>query len=215
MKDARGRFPAVLFLAALVLLAFALHDQLRAPVSRASVGAAVVLGGYLLWMFLEARVTFGEAAKGPTDADRGSLELYGLGRLGLVGTAALVPTAPDAHGLRSVAALVLFACGVTLRLSAIRELGSFYSHRVRTVTAQPVVQAGPYRWIRHPAYSGMLLAHAGLVTLFPNQWSIGLFLGLLLPAIIYRIHVEEQSLYQLTGYEEYGRTRRRLIPYVW
>jgi protein-S-isoprenylcysteine O-methyltransferase Ste14 len=215
MKDPLGKLPALLFVAALVLLAFALANQLRAPVSRASIGAAIVFGGYLLWMFLEARITFGEAGKGATGADRGSLALYGMGRLGLVVAAVMAPNAADVPGLCIVAGLALFAFGVTLRLAAIRELGSFYSHRVRIVAAQPVVQGGPYRWIRHPSYSGMLLAHAGLVTLFLDGWSVGLFIGLLLPAIIYRIHVEERTLYALRGYEDYGRSRRRLVPYVW
>jgi protein-S-isoprenylcysteine O-methyltransferase Ste14 len=61
----------------------------------------------------------------------------------------------------------------------------------------------------------MLLAHAGLVAIFLNPFSAAALVGLLAPAIVHRIVVEEQTLMELDGYPAYARSRKRLIPAVW
>ncbi|HFZ2531222.1 TPA: isoprenylcysteine carboxylmethyltransferase family protein [Pseudomonas aeruginosa] len=112
--------------------------------------------------------------------------------------------------------IAFFALGILLRLFAIKALGNFYSHQVRVIDNHQVVQNGPYHWVRHPAYSGMLLAELGFVLYFANPFALMAFFLLLLPSIIFRIRVEELTLYAtVKGYDSYAQTHKRLIPKVW
>ena len=101
-------------------------------------------------------------------------------------------------------------------VASIRELGRFYSHRVRLTAGQSVVETGPYRYIRHPAYTGMLLAHVGFVVLFFHWLSLAALVLVFLPAVVLRVHIEEHALARsMAGYVEFCRGRRRLIPRIW
>ncbi|WP_445676245.1 methyltransferase family protein [Pseudomonas aeruginosa] len=112
--------------------------------------------------------------------------------------------------------IAFFVLGILLRLFAIKALGNFYSHQVRVIDNHQVVQNGPYRWVRHPAYSGMLLAELGFVLYFANPFALTAFFLLLLPSIIFRIRVEELTLYsKIKGYDSYAQNHKRLIPKVW
>ena len=105
--------------------------------------------------------------------------------------------------------------GVALRLWAIRTLGRHYSHAVRTQADHQVVTNGPYRLLRHPAYAGMLLAHLGVLALYANPWTCLAFLAGLVPAVAYRIRVEERVLRGLPGYPEFAASRARVVPFLW
>jgi len=74
-----------------------------------------------------------------------------------------------------------------------------------------IVDSGPYRFVRHPAYAGMIAAHAGL-TLFFFNW---VTLAVLVPAIVLRILVEERMVFGIAGYSDFARTRKRLISAIW
>ena len=95
-------------------------------------------------------------------------------------------------------------------------LGRYFTVDVATQAAQPVIDFGPYRYIRHPAYTGQLLA------LFGFGLSLGNWAGLLaisvLPSggFVYRIVVEETALRSELGqpYEKYMSRTWRLIPYL-
>ena len=80
-----------------------------------------------------------------------------------------------------------------------------------------VVRAGPYRWLRHPSYSGALIAFAGLGVLAGNAWSLGIILIGTGAAFAYRIAVEERALRARLGeeYTDYSRVTRRLIPFLY
>jgi protein-S-isoprenylcysteine O-methyltransferase Ste14 len=77
------------------------------------------------------------------------------------------------------------------------------------------VVSGPYRFTRHPAYAGMIIANAGIFMYFFNWVTICVFLFILLPAILLRIAVEERTLFGIEGYSEFAKERKRLFPAVW
>lgn len=117
---------------------------------------------------------------------------------------------PDRH----VVALCLFAFGLYLRFYSVLRLGPWFTTRVMVQDGHTLITDGPYRWIRHPSYTGLLtsLIAAGIAM------SDGLALLILsIPnaaALIYRIGIEEAALRERFGatYESYARRTKRLIP---
>jgi protein-S-isoprenylcysteine O-methyltransferase Ste14 len=209
------RFPALMFVAGLLIIGGALSRELIHRAGPRSAVAVTLLGIYLGWMLLEARITFRTATDRSSAADRGSEQLYGLARLATVLAALYLPPAWTRWHPVLVLAPLLMLAGIWLRLAAIRALGRFYSHRVRTVADHRIARTGPYRPLRHPAYAGMILAHLGLVLYFLNPVSVLALTLLFVPAIVRRILVEEDALFGIAGYAEFAATRKRLVPFLW
>ena len=107
--------------------------------------------------------------------------------------------------------------GILLRWWSFLTLGRYFTVVLRTSTDQPVVERGPYRFLRHPSYTGLLLALAGVGLILQNAVSAVGATGLVLIAVIYRIRIEERALSATLGdrYREFAAGRARLIPHVW
>ncbi|MEW2086333.1 isoprenylcysteine carboxylmethyltransferase family protein [Streptomyces sp. NPDC005283] len=208
-------FPPALFTAGLIALGWALIRECGQWSDSLHRAHAVLIGLYLLWTLLELRITFRAAPHDSGGDDRGTMQWYGAARGVVVGTALFVGPWWHSWGPVQWLSAAVFVCGAALRLAAIRQLGRFYSHKVRTLGDHQVVRSGPYRMVRHPAYSGMVLAHAGFVGVFANPLSVAALLALLVPAVVLRIRAEEQTLMDLRGYADYAQHRKRLIPAVW
>lgn len=115
------------------------------------------------------------------------------------------------------AAVAVAALGLALRWWSMSTLGHFYTRTLRTVSDQQIVQAGPYRLLRHPGYLGSLLIWIGAsLTLAPPL--IAGAVGVVL-AIVYtsRIRSEEQMLRGQFGqvYATYCEGTWRLVPYIY
>lgn len=179
-----------------------------------SAGIAIMVV-YILWLLLESKVSSAESGKGHTQKDKGTLELYAFGRIATVTAALALPTQWNEFNEFSAVGLLLFVAGIVWRLVAIRTLGKFYSHRVRQVSGHKIVDTGPYRFMRHPAYTGMLIAHLGFVLFFYNHIALALLLVFFIPTVATRILVEEKMLFEIDGYKEFAAGRPRLLPFVW
>jgi protein-S-isoprenylcysteine O-methyltransferase Ste14 len=111
--------------------------------------------------------------------------------------------------------LVLMIAGLALRWYSISVLGTSFTCNVATHPGQQVVQSGPYRWIRHPSYTGGLLTVLGVLVCCLNWASLA---ALIVVAFGYanRIRVEERALAANLGpaYRDYMRRTRRLIPFL-
>jgi protein-S-isoprenylcysteine O-methyltransferase Ste14 len=112
---------------------------------------------------------------------------------------------------------VLIAAGLVIRWSAIRTLGRFFTVKVTVREGHRVVKEGLYRHVRHPSYSGALLAFVGLAVSFASWATLLVILVPVFAAMGYRIHVEEQALAAGLGeeYRAYQRETRRLVPGVY
>ncbi|MBI5533330.1 MAG: isoprenylcysteine carboxylmethyltransferase family protein [Deltaproteobacteria bacterium] len=175
--------------------------------------ACSVLCAYWGWMAVETATSIRERGE-ESPKDKGTLLLYAIGQGATVLIAlALAPGAPAEPV--AWAGVALFVVGVALRLYAVRTLGDLYSHRVRVQSSHRVISRGPYRFIRHPAYAGMLLAHLGFVLVFFHWLALAPLVLLLLPGVVLRITVEEKAMLGLDGYADYCARRKRLIPMVW
>ena len=97
------------------------------------------------------------------------------------------------------------------------SLGKYFTVVIRTGEDQPVVDRGPYRVLRHPSYTGLLLMFAGVGLMVGNWLSVAGAVVVVLVALIHRIRIEERALTAALGdrYRAFAASRARLIPYVW
>lgn len=113
--------------------------------------------------------------------------------------------------------LGLFSFGIILRWYSIWYLGRYFTVDVSIAKEQRVIDSGPYRFIRHPSYTGALVAFLGFGFCLGN-WMAILFVMLpILGAFLWRIHVEERALAEGLGddYRNYMRRTKRLIPWIY
>lgn len=171
---------------------------------------------YLCWTVIEPMLTGKGANTEDPNQDKGTFELYFAAKAITVIVSLALPTLGYNNMLHFYGGAVLFVSGLVLRYHSIRTLGNFYSHFVTRKTGHQVIDQGPYRIIRHPSYAGMVIAHLGFVVFFFNPLGAAALLMLLIPAIVRRIHVEEEMLRnQVDHYHEYARQRKRMVPFVW
>jgi protein-S-isoprenylcysteine O-methyltransferase len=116
-----------------------------------------------------------------------------------------------------VAGAVVGAAGLTLRVWSILTLGRFFNFTVVIQEGHHVVSNGPYRLLRHPSYTGMLLTRLGIGLALGTWASLAAILLIPMPAMVIRIMVEERALKKALGaeYEEYAARTSRLIPTIW
>lgn len=113
--------------------------------------------------------------------------------------------------------LPLLLAGIIIRWTAIYTLGRFFTGIVTIKDDHSIVRAGIYKYLRHPAYTGALVAHLGFGLSFASWFSILFSTVPYLAAALYRIRVEEQALHVTFGeeYAEYANTTSRLIPKIY
>ena len=113
--------------------------------------------------------------------------------------------------------LLMIFLGSVLFIWARRALGHSYSGHLSVVRGQRLVQSGPYRVIRHPAYAGYVLIVLGLALGYSSLAGFASILLVLLPSVIYRIRVEDKLLAEQfeAEFEDYACRTRRLIPGLW
>jgi protein-S-isoprenylcysteine O-methyltransferase Ste14 len=90
------------------------------------------------------------------------------------------------------------------------------SVRIQEDRGHSVVASGPYRFVRHPMYVGLILLHASMALILRSMWTLALA-ALIAILFLWRTALEDQTLRrELPGYEEYTTvTRYRLIPGIW
>ena len=108
----------------------------------------------------------------------------------------------------------LFVAGTALRWWAIVHLGRFFSVDVAIASDHTVVETGPYRVVRHPSYTGLLIQCAGLGVVLGTALSVFVITVPTFLVLAHRIRVEERALIANFGnvYEAYTRRTKRLLP---
>lgn len=111
----------------------------------------------------------------------------------------------------------LVILGIILFVWARRTLGRNYSGHMTVKQGQELVQSGPYRIIRHPAYAGYFLMVSGISIGYSSILGLLAILVFLLPSLVYRMKVEERLLANYYGeaYREYVQKTKKLVPGIW
>jgi protein-S-isoprenylcysteine O-methyltransferase Ste14 len=188
-----------------------------------------VLWGSLFWgaTILRFAIEAANAARQPTGqpvvADRDSRFL--LGRVVLITGIAGFLVAFHLHRLAMpgpgrvyvAVGVALIFLGIAIRQWAVHTLGRFFTFKLTVQSDQRVVDSGPYRVVRHPSYSGVLLSGFGTAVALGNWVSLVVIVVPSVLALARRIQVEEGMLREGLGpdYDRYAASRKRLVPGVW
>jgi len=120
-------------------------------------------------------------------------------------------------GLCFIASLGLFALGIAIRAYSIIYLGRLFTPDVAIATDHQLIDSGPFRFIRHPTYAGLLMIVLGVGLSFANVASLLIVFVPIFVCVLWRIRIEEQALVQALGepYVAYVRRTKRLIPLIY
>jgi protein-S-isoprenylcysteine O-methyltransferase len=115
------------------------------------------------------------------------------------------------------AGFCLFVPGLVLRWYAILYLGRFFTVNVAIAADHRLIDSGPYRHIRHPSYTGVLLMFLGIGLSIGNLASLLIMTVPVVGALLWRIGIEEAALLEALGepYRHYKERTKRLVPLVY
>ena len=115
-----------------------------------------------------------------------------------------------------IAAVLLAIIGLATTLWARAALGRNWSGTIAFKQDHELIQSGPYAWVRHPIYSGLLLMFLG--TAVESARPAGfVFLAAAFVVFVLKSQAEEQLMLRHfpDAYAQYRRRVRALIPGVW
>ena len=120
-------------------------------------------------------------------------------------------------GIYGVVGAIVLLIGIRLRQSAARALGRHFTVVLSVLPDHELVSTGPYRWLRHPNYAGLLLVALGTGLMVRSPLFLAGAVFLWLPLALLRIRQEERALYGRLGarWAEYARRRWSLVPGVY
>ena len=124
-----------------------------------------------------------------------------------------VGTLPDTAYILGISLMFL---GIFVRQWAIAVLGRFFSLTVEVADDHKVIDRGPYRVIRHPSYTGVLITFIGLGLAVQSAGAVVVLVALYGISFGYRMSVEERTLLAELGkdYGDYMKRTKRIIPFL-
>jgi len=112
-----------------------------------------------------------------------------------------------------VTAIVL---GLLFTVWARVHLGRNWSGTVTLKDSHQLIRSGPYAWVRHPIYTGLLLAMLGSAVA-RNDWRSMVGFALVVASLVRKLRIEERFMREKFGeqYASYARDVRALVPWIW
>lgn len=113
--------------------------------------------------------------------------------------------------------IVIFIGALILRWTSIIQLGRFFTVDVAIAADHQLVEHGPYRFVRHPSYTGALFAFLGFALTLQNWGAVVVMMVPIFFVFAYRIKVEERALVAALGesYVAYRQRTKRLLPFIY
>ncbi|MEA1962126.1 MAG: isoprenylcysteine carboxylmethyltransferase family protein [Bacillota bacterium] len=112
---------------------------------------------------------------------------------------------------------ILFLISCYVRWSGFRSIGKYFNPRVAVYQYHKLIVEGAYRRIRHPLYLGSFISFIAIPMVFNSWGAMLIIVCLTVPALIYRIRIEEEFMIKQLGedYENYQKVTRKMIPGIW
>lgn len=183
----------------------------------------IIIAVSYLYGFFEIFLNFRQRSKCriSTTNDKGSLWLlYGLITLGYALSFAIGATKIGRiyyWNTLFVIGMVTFVIGFLIRIHSILTLKQFFTYSVAKVENHKIIEAGLYKFIRHPGYLGQLIIFLGISISISNWFSI---LFMMIPVFIgylYRIRIEEKFMSEQLKEEYliYQERTKKIIPLLY
>jgi protein-S-isoprenylcysteine O-methyltransferase Ste14 len=192
---------------------------MRPLVLHNGIAAALLWGSFLVWFVVVEGLIRKRSHSSGVESRDWTLSLIVVVSLASIAVATVVAGAhvaplPGPAWWVLAGGLALLWLGVAFRVWAIFTLGRFFKLTVVTQESHHVVDRGPYRWLRHPSYTGALIAGVG-IGLAEGDWlSIAIVAIGMSIAYAIRIRIEERTLLAELGddYAAYVARTARLVP---
>jgi len=193
------------------------------PFSRGPIFALIFWGAFASWVLPEIIASKTKrSTNSSTPRDRGSL--YLIAALWWVGIAmdfslsSLLPQAaiPWKRTALFFVGITLMLQGIVFRWYCVAVLGKYFTFDVAIQSGHILVEAGPYRYVRHPSYTGALLTLLGFGLSLGNWAGLAVLISCMGLAYAYRIPTEEAALAAALGdtYMQYRKRTWRLVPFL-
>lgn len=115
----------------------------------------------------------------------------------------------------TITGAILTVFGTGLRAWGIWTLGKYFSAHIEIKDGHKLVEKGPYKIIRHPAYAGNIIQALGMPLILNAYCSLSVS-AVLITLFLFRMKLEEETLIQkVDGYSDYVKRTNRLIPKIW
>lgn len=190
---------------------------LAVPISPMQLWAFVALSLIFFWFLFRAAARMTRERGGRSDSrSRFGIILQSIGicLAGLGPARSTIPSFSLAGVLATLFVVLLTGGTIVLFAASSRALGKNWSLVARTRSDHELVRNGPYGWVRHPIYLGMLLFLLGLAVAWGHWLQLVIAVPIFLAGTAVRIRLEETLLHQNFGnaFEEYRRSTPALIP---
>jgi protein-S-isoprenylcysteine O-methyltransferase Ste14 len=178
------------------------------------VDVVIAAGWVALWIYWLAASLHTKAAQTPSRRLIGArvaviVAVFALARSGIFGGHGSTHN-PWTQGV----GLALFLSGLALALWARIRLGRNWGTPMSQKVDPELVTTGPYRYVRHPIYSGLMLGMLGTAIAVSPFWAVAVVV--LGAYFAYSAKVEERNMERLfpQRYPEYKRATKMLVPFV-
>lgn len=182
-------------------------------------------GVFLAWSIIETAIYQPPESLAIEDDDRKSYIYLQLSSLVVLLYAIIDFTKEGSHYSRMtslepgiiIAGFAVYAIYALVRYRAIKTLGKYYNLRVAIYEEHSLITHGIYASIRHPFYLTALLSVIATSLIFSSWGALALSLVIVVPAIVYRINIEEEFMLKHFGsdYQDYINKTKKMIPGIW
>jgi len=144
------------------------------------------------------------------------LQSVGIGLAGIGGARPTLPPCSAASLIGTALVILLMSSAITLFAASSSALGRNWSIVARTRSDHELVRSGPYAYVRHPIYLGLLCFLLGLAAALGHWLQLVFAVPIYLVGTLIRTRIEETLLEQSFGdsFRDYRRTTPALIPRI-
>jgi protein-S-isoprenylcysteine O-methyltransferase len=176
----------------------------------------------ILWIGSEIWNNIHYRVKVDKSKDKGSavflwISIYAGVFLGILFSSINTSNPSSTQDLRVLAGSCIIWFGVIIRTWAIKTLGTFFTPTIAVQEKQKIITWGPYKYVRHPSYTGGFISFLGLGIALGSVTGFALMIILIFMGYKRRMDVEEKVMLSSFGdeYRSLMLKTKRLIPYVY
>ncbi len=124
---------------------------------------------------------------------------------------------PGARQIHITIGIIFVFAGIIFRFWSIQTLGKFFRTTIMIQKDHTIIQSGPYKYLRHPSYSGIMISLTGIGIATGNWISFILMEIIVFWGLNQRIVVEEMELKKVFGedYTKYIKQTKKLLPFIY